>query len=65
MAEVKAEDYKCCQCGNQAAAFWPCIDPDIQIHPYCRECLDKAQNELLLELHDVGVLSRVDEGLLG
>ena len=32
---------------QRAVAFWPCIDPDIPSHPYCRKCLDKAKAELL------------------
>jgi len=39
---IKASDCKCCECGEQAVAFWPVIDPDIPSHPYCRKCLDKA-----------------------
>ena len=48
--QVKASDCKCCECGEQAVAFWPCIDPDIPSHPYCRKCLDKAQTKLILEI---------------
>ena len=48
--QVKASDCKCCECGAQAVAFWPCIDPDIPSHPYCRKCLDKAQTELMIEI---------------
>lgn len=49
--EVKvAKDYKCIKCGKKAVAFWPCIDPDIQSHPWCRKCLDKAQIELLIKI---------------
>ena len=40
---TKASDCKCVECGRQAVAFWPCIDPDIPSHPYCRECLDRAK----------------------
>ena len=40
---AKASDCKCCICGKPAVAFWPCIDPDIPQHPYCRECLDKEK----------------------
>jgi len=50
--KIKAADCKC-SCGKQAVAFWPCIDPDIQSHPYCRECLDKAQVELLIKLQEM------------
>ena len=48
--QVKASDCKCCECGAQAVAFWPCIDPDIPSHPYCRKCLDKAQLELMTRI---------------
>lgn len=47
---TRASDCKCVVCGKQAVAFWPCIDPDIQSYPYCRKCLDKAKNELLIEI---------------
>lgn len=50
---VKASDCKCCVCGQPAVAFWPCIDPDIPSHPYCRKCLDKEQAKLLIELHKI------------
>jgi hypothetical protein len=33
-----ASECKCCECGQQAVAFWPVIDPDIPSHPYCRKC---------------------------
>lgn len=45
-----AQDYKCCECGKMAVAFWPCVDPDIASHAYCRECLDKAKKELLMKI---------------
>lgn len=44
---VKATECKCCVCGEQAVAFWPCIDPDIPSLPYCRKCLDKEKAEML------------------
>jgi len=47
---TKASDCKCCECGKQAVAFWPVIDPDIPSYPYCRKCLDKEKIELLKEL---------------
>ena len=48
---VLASSLKCCTCKKrQAVAFWPCIDPDIPSHPYCRKCLDKAQIELVIKL---------------
>jgi len=37
---VDAKDCKCEDCGKQAVAFWPMIDPDIPSLPYCRSCLD-------------------------
>ena len=57
---VNAKDCKCCECGAEASAFWPCIDPDIPSSPYCRECLDKAQQSLLIRLHDEGLLGGHD-----
>jgi len=47
---MKASDCKCVQCGKQAVAFWPVVDPDIPANPYCRECLDRAKNELIIKL---------------
>jgi hypothetical protein len=50
----KASEFKCCSCKKaQAVAFWPCIDPDIQSHPYCRKCLDEAQMDLMLKLSEM------------
>jgi hypothetical protein len=49
--EVHAKDCQCCECGKQAVAFWPMVDPDIPHYPYCRECLDKAKNSLLIKIH--------------
>ena len=42
---MKASDCKCVECGKQAVAFYPCIDPDIPSHPYCADCLEKAMVE--------------------
>ena len=48
---MDAKDYKCCQCKKaQAVVFFPCIDPDIPSHPYCKACADKASMELLIRL---------------
>lgn len=46
----KASECKCCECGKQAVAFWPVIDPDIPATPYCRECLDMAKIRVLMEV---------------
>ena len=43
---MKASECKCCECGKQAVAFYPIIDPDIPSYPYCRACLDKMKMEL-------------------
>lgn len=49
---VKASDCKCCVCRKKkAVAFWPCMDPDIPSHPYCRKCLDKTRQDFLVKLH--------------
>ena len=48
---MKASDCKCVECGEQAVAFWPVIDPDIPSYPYCRKCLNKAKIELLKRLN--------------
>lgn len=47
---IYAKDYKCVECGAQAVAFWPCCDPDIPSHPYCRKCLDKIKQDLLMKI---------------
>lgn len=47
---IKASDCKCCECGEQAVALWPCIDPDIPSHPYCRKCLDKTKAAVLRKI---------------
>ena len=47
---MKANECRCCRCGKQAVAFWPCFDPDILSYPYCRECLDKEKEKLLISL---------------
>lgn len=47
---IEAKDCKCVECGKPAVAFWPVIDPDIDSHPYCRKCLDKVKEEMLVKL---------------
>ncbi len=47
---VHASERQCCMCGEQAVAFWPASDPDIQSHPYCRACLDTAKLRVLEEI---------------
>jgi hypothetical protein len=59
---MKASDCKCCVCKKaQAVAFWPCIDPDIRSHPYCRKCLDKAQTELMIKVAEIDRRKGTDE----
>ena len=50
---IHAKDFKCVVCGKQAEVFWPCLDPDIPTHPYCRKCLTKEQAKLLIELNKI------------
>lgn len=50
---MKASECKCIECGQQAVAFWPVIDPDIPSHPYCRQCLDKAKARMIIELDKI------------
>ena len=45
---MKASDCKCIECGQQAVAFWPCIDLDIPSYPYCKKCLDKAKVRMII-----------------
>lgn len=51
---IYAKDCKCVECGKQAVAFWPVIDPDIPSRPYCRKHCDEVKERVLLELfkHD-------------
>lgn len=46
---MKASECKCCECGKPAVCFWPVIDPDIRLQPYCRECANKAKMKVLVE----------------
>jgi len=48
---MKASERKCCKCDEQAVAFWPACDPDIQSSPYCRECLDKVKREFIMSMN--------------
>lgn len=48
--KMKATDCKCIECGQQAVAFWPVIDPDIPGNPYCRECLDDMKTRMIIEI---------------
>ena len=50
-AMLHAGTQKCVECGAQAVAFWPVVDPDIPSSPYCRACLDKAKTELFCKLY--------------
>jgi len=43
---MEAKDCKCCKCGGQAVAFYPCVDPDIPSYPYCADCLGEAMEEM-------------------
>ena len=42
---MEAKDDKCCVCGKQAVAYYPCIDPDIPSYPYCADHLEEAMIE--------------------
>lgn len=50
---MKASECKCVECGKQAVAFWPLIDPDIPERPYCRKCLNKAKMEVMIKAFDM------------
>lgn len=43
---MDAKDDKCCVCGEQAVAYYPCIDPDIPSYPYCADHLYDAMVEM-------------------
>ena len=51
--KMKASECKCIECGQQAVAFWPVVDPDIPSHPYCRKCLDKAKQEAIIKILEI------------
>ena len=43
---MEAKDDKCCVCGKQAVAYYPCVDPDIPSYPYCADHLEKAMIDM-------------------
>lgn len=45
MKETTKND-KCCVCGKQAVAYYPCVDPDIPSYPYCADHLYEAMVNL-------------------
>lgn len=45
-----ASECKCCVCGKQAYAFWPCIDPDIHSNAYCEKHLREAQMQVITDM---------------
>lgn len=50
---VKASECRCCECGEPAVTFWPVYEPDIPSYPYCRKCLDRAKQKLMMELLEI------------
>lgn len=50
---MKASQHKCIECGQQAEAFWPSIDPDIPTFPYCNKCLDDIRTRMIIELDKI------------
>lgn len=47
---INATELNCCECGGEAVAFWPIVDPDIPSWPYCRPCLDNAKQKFIIKL---------------
>ena len=47
---MKVKDHKCTDCGRQAECFYPCVDPDIPAHPYCKNCAMKRKKNLIKKL---------------
>ena len=43
---MDAKNSKCCICGKQAVAYYPCIDPDIPSYPYCADHLEEAMIDM-------------------
>ena len=62
---MKASECKCVECGEQAVAFWPNVDPDIPSHPYCRKCLDAAKDRLIMKLFKEAKGGRKDGHIQG
>ena len=50
MKKRYAKDEKCSDCGKQAEVFFPLCDPDIEAHPYCKECAIKRKDKLMQKL---------------
>ena len=50
--KIYAKDFKCCKCGAQAETFWPCIDPDIKSHPFCKKCVQEEQVKVMIAIAD-------------
>ncbi len=46
MPKRYAKDDKCCICGKQAVAYYPCVDPDIPSYPYCADHLEEAMIDM-------------------
>lgn len=44
--KVFAKEDKCCVCGKQAVAYYPCVDPDIPSYPYCADHLEQAMIDM-------------------
>lgn len=55
MEIIEAKNQKCVGCGEQASAFWPIIDPDIQSHPYCNKCIEKEKHKIIMALTQEGL----------
>lgn len=48
---MKISEAKCIKCGEQAVAFWPVIDIDIETFAWCRKCLNKEKVKFLMKLN--------------
>ena len=45
-----ASDHECINCDKQAKYWFGLADPDIQRSPLCKDCADKAQMALFIEM---------------
>lgn len=61
--KVYAKDQKCCKCGEQAVAFFPVCDPDIQSYPYCQKHLDEARTGIFNEIEKLNKPKRKQDTL--
>lgn len=55
---VRATEHSCILCGKPAVVFWPVIDHDVPIHPFCRDCVEIEKIKVLAELFKLNSFER-------